>query len=285
MPASLDLGIALDNSRKDQTYNTPALATIFLAAAAGRLDQRQRRARVVGVALRPVGRDHLLVGRGQRATPRRSSTSPRSAATSWRTIDLDDSIDATVVSGVLRRNGIVDTESYRKLGRNQLRIALFPAIEPDDVAALTACIDHVVDALDLIASPIGTDSGLDSAPKRPRSVGRGSTIHRQGGTMPTTAEVRAQLTGPGGAFEVVTEVVDGIEMTVYKDRLPYLRSVAEIAACEATTSRSSSTATRRIGFTEFFDLANARRRRCATSSGSATATASPCSRPTTPSGA
>ena len=63
------------------------------------------------------------------------------------TIDLDDSVDATTVSEVLRANGIVDTESYRKLGRNQLRIALFPAIEPDDVAALTACIDHVVDAL------------------------------------------------------------------------------------------------------------------------------------------
>ena len=63
------------------------------------------------------------------------------------TIDLDESVDATVVSGVLRRNGIVDTDSYRKLGRNQLRIALFPAIEPDDVAALTACIDHVVGAL------------------------------------------------------------------------------------------------------------------------------------------
>jgi phosphoserine aminotransferase len=63
------------------------------------------------------------------------------------TIDLDDSVDATVVSGVLRANGIVDTDSYRKLGRNQLRMALFPAIEPDDVAQLTRCIDHVIAAL------------------------------------------------------------------------------------------------------------------------------------------
>ena len=63
------------------------------------------------------------------------------------TIDLDGAIDATTVSKVLRANGIVDTESYRKLGRNQLRIAMFPAIEPDDVAALTACIDHVASAL------------------------------------------------------------------------------------------------------------------------------------------
>ena len=64
------------------------------------------------------------------------------------TIDIDDAVaDALTISGVLRSNGIVDTESYRKLGRNQLRIALFPAIDPDDVAALTRCIDHVVEAM------------------------------------------------------------------------------------------------------------------------------------------
>jgi phosphoserine aminotransferase len=63
------------------------------------------------------------------------------------TIDLADGIDATVVSKVLRRNGIVDTDGYRKLGRNQLRIAMFPAIDPDDVAALTRCVDFVVERL------------------------------------------------------------------------------------------------------------------------------------------
>jgi phosphoserine aminotransferase len=63
------------------------------------------------------------------------------------TIDLEPPLDALTVSGVLRRNGIVDTEPYRKLGRNQLRIGMFPSIEPDDVAALTACVDHVVAAL------------------------------------------------------------------------------------------------------------------------------------------
>ncbi len=63
------------------------------------------------------------------------------------TIDLDDAIDAGQVSKILRTNGIVDTEAYRKLGRNQLRVAMFPAIEPDDIAALTGCIDHVVAAL------------------------------------------------------------------------------------------------------------------------------------------
>jgi phosphoserine aminotransferase len=146
MPASLDLGIALDNSRKDQTYNTPALATIFLAAeqvdwinsngglewAASRCD---RSARTI----------YDWAESSDAATPFVERADQRSHVVA--TIDLDEAIDATTVSGVLRRNGIVDTESYRKLGRNQLRIALFPAIEPDDVAALTACIDHVVAAL------------------------------------------------------------------------------------------------------------------------------------------
>ena len=63
------------------------------------------------------------------------------------TIDFDESVDAAVVAGVLRANGVVDTEPYRKLGRNQLRIAMFPAIEPSDVEALTACVDHVVEVL------------------------------------------------------------------------------------------------------------------------------------------
>ena len=63
------------------------------------------------------------------------------------TIDLDDSIDATAVAGVLRRHGVVDVDPYRKLGRNQLRVAMFPAVDPADVTALTACIEHVVDAL------------------------------------------------------------------------------------------------------------------------------------------
>jgi phosphoserine aminotransferase len=146
VPASLDLGIALDNSRKDQTYNTPALATIFLASqqvrwindngglewAASRCDRSaetiyswaEASAFATPYVLDPAERSHVVA-----------------------TIDLDDGVDANVVSSVLRRNGIVDTESYRKLGRNQLRIALFPAIEPDDVEALTHCIDHVVGAL------------------------------------------------------------------------------------------------------------------------------------------
>jgi phosphoserine aminotransferase len=146
VPAILDLGIALDNSRKDQTYNTPALATIFLAVqqvewvlnngglpfAAGRCD---RSAEILyGWA---ESRDY--------ATPFVADPAIRSHVVA--TIDLADEIPAATVSGVLRQNLVVDTESYRKLGRNQLRIAMFPAIEPDDVEALTRCIDYVVERL------------------------------------------------------------------------------------------------------------------------------------------
>ncbi len=146
VPASLDLGIALDNSRKDQTYNTPALATIFLAAhqiewilhngglpfAAGRCDRSAE----------------ILYGWAERsdyATPFVSDPAIRSHVVG--TVDLDDAVDAPTVSAVLRRNGILDTDSYRKLGRNQLRIALYPAIDPEDVEALTACIDFVAERL------------------------------------------------------------------------------------------------------------------------------------------
>lgn len=146
VPASLDLKIALDNSRKDQTYNTPALATIFLAVqqvkwmndngglefAAGRCD---RSADIV----------YSWAEASTFAQPFVKDPADRSRVVA--TIDLDDAITATTVSAVLRNNGIVDTESYRKLGRNQMRIALFPAIEPADVEALTACIDHVAAAL------------------------------------------------------------------------------------------------------------------------------------------
>ena len=145
-PAGLDLKIALDNSMKDQTYNTPALATIFLTLqytewvnqhgglefAAGRSD---RSAEIL----------YGWAGDREWASAFVQDGSIRSPVVA--TIDIDDRIDALTISGVLRKNGIVDTESYRKLGRNQLRIAMFPGIDPDDVEALTHCIDHVVDAL------------------------------------------------------------------------------------------------------------------------------------------
>jgi phosphoserine aminotransferase len=146
-PASLDLKIALDNSRKDQTYNTPALATVFLAVqqvewvnnngglewAASRCD-------------RSAATMYSWAEASTYATPFVADAADRSHVVA--TIDLDDRIDAITVSKVLRANGIVDTESYRKLGRNQLRMAMFPAIEPADIEALTRCIDHVVGELD-----------------------------------------------------------------------------------------------------------------------------------------
>ena len=146
IPESLSLSVALANSRKDQTYNTPALATVFLAThqaewinengglhfAASRCD-RSAQTIYDWAESRPW------------ATPFVKDPADRSHVVA--TIDLDDSIDATTVSKVLRANDIVDTEAYRKLGRNQIRVALFPAIDPEDVAALTACVDHVVDAL------------------------------------------------------------------------------------------------------------------------------------------
>lgn len=147
VPASLDLKIALDNSRKDQTYNTPALATIFLANQ--QVDWINQNGGLHWAAARCDRSAEVIYGWSEAssyATPFVKDPGQRSHVVA--TIDLDASVvDANVVSKVLRANGIVDTESYRKLGRNQLRIALFPAIEPDDVAALTRCIDHVVTEL------------------------------------------------------------------------------------------------------------------------------------------
>jgi phosphoserine aminotransferase len=146
VPASMDLTIALDNSKLDQTYNTPALATIFLfdhqvkwfngngglGFSSGRCD---RSAEIL----------YTWADGSDFATPFVLREQDRSHVVG--TIDLVDSIDAATVAAVLRANGVVDTEPYRKLGRNQLRIAMFPAIEPDDVASLCASINYVVGAL------------------------------------------------------------------------------------------------------------------------------------------
>jgi phosphoserine aminotransferase len=142
-PASLDLGIALENSRKDQTYNTPALATVFLAAQ--QVEWVNGHGGLSWAADRCARSAETIYGWAEASdhtTPFVTDPALRSQVVA--TIDLTDEVDATTVAGVLRANGIHDTESYRKLGRNQLRVALFPAIEPDDVAALTRCVDHVV---------------------------------------------------------------------------------------------------------------------------------------------
>ena len=143
-PASLDLGIALTNSRLDQTYNTPAVATLVLLESqlrwmldSGGLDWCVKR------SLASSGHLYDWAESRDWATPFVADPAQRSAVVG--TIDLDPSIEATRVSAALRANGIVDTDSYRKLGRNQLRIGMFPAIDPADVEALTACIDHLVE--------------------------------------------------------------------------------------------------------------------------------------------
>jgi phosphoserine aminotransferase len=143
IPSSLDLKIALDNSRLDQTYNTPALATIFLAAQ--QVEWINGNGGLEWAASRCDRSAETIYGWADAssfATPFVVAPADRSHVVA--TIDFADSIDANALSAVLRRNGVVDTDSYRKLGRNQLRVALFPAIEPDDVAALTHCIDFVV---------------------------------------------------------------------------------------------------------------------------------------------
>lgn len=146
IPASIDLGIALDNSRKDQTYNTPALATIHLAVS--QLEWFNHNGGLEFSAGRCDANAGALYGwasESEFAHPFVADPTMRSHVVA--TIDIDPEIDAGTVSKVLRANGIVDTEAYRKLGRNQLRIALFPAIDVADVDALTTCIDHVVDQM------------------------------------------------------------------------------------------------------------------------------------------
>jgi phosphoserine aminotransferase len=143
VPAFSDLQIAIDNSRLDQTYNTPALATLFLLAE--QVDWFNAQGGLSWTTERTADSSRRLytwADKSDFATPFVTDPSMRSAVVG--TIDFDDSVDASAVAKVLRANGIVDTEPYRKLGRNQLRIAMFPAVEPDDVEALTACIDHVV---------------------------------------------------------------------------------------------------------------------------------------------
>ncbi len=146
VPAFLDLKIALDNSRLEQTYNTPALATILMMAE--QVDWFNSQGGMQWTTTRTAKSAGNLYGWAEAsdyATP--YVTDPALRSNVVGTIDFDDSIDAAAVAKALRANGILDTEPYRKLGRNQLRVAMFPSVDPADVAALTRCIDHVVDAL------------------------------------------------------------------------------------------------------------------------------------------
>ncbi|MGB9378356.1 MAG: phosphoserine transaminase [Mycobacteriales bacterium] len=146
VPASLDLAIAVENSRLEQTYNTPALATLFLLAeqvdwinAQGGLAWASRR------TADSAARLYTWADKAPYAMPFVTDPSLRSPVVG--TVDFIDEVDASVVAKTLRSNGIVDTEPYRKLGRNQLRIAMYPAIPPADIDALIASIDYVVDRI------------------------------------------------------------------------------------------------------------------------------------------
>ena len=144
IPEFLSLQTALDNSLKDQTYNTPAVATLFLLAdqvgwmlEGGGLDWCVSRTR--------ASSEHLYTWAESTAYTTPFVADPAKRSLVVGTIDFDDAVDAAAVAATLRANGIVDVEPYRKLGRNQLRIGMFPAIDTADVQALTTCIDWVVE--------------------------------------------------------------------------------------------------------------------------------------------
>ncbi|MFB8140936.1 phosphoserine transaminase [Streptomyces parvus] len=146
IPEFFSLPTAIDNSLKNQTYNTPALSTLFL------LNEQLKWMNTQGGLDFTTGRTAASSGHlygwadeSKYATP--FVTDPAKRSQVIGTIDFADEIDAAAVAKVLRANGIVDTEPYRKLGRNQLRVAMFPAIDPADVQALTACIDYVIEKL------------------------------------------------------------------------------------------------------------------------------------------
>ena len=146
VPESLSFTTAVANSRLDQTLNTPAIATLVLLAE--QLDWILGNGGLAWAAQRTAtSAAHLYTWAESRdwATPFVADPDLRSSVVG--TIDLDAEIEAATVARVLRAHGVVDVEPYRKLGRNQLRVAMYPAVEPDDVLALTACIDAVVDQL------------------------------------------------------------------------------------------------------------------------------------------
>ncbi|CAN5852770.1 phosphoserine transaminase [soil metagenome] len=147
VPAFLDLPTAIDNSAKDQTYNTPSVATLFLMAE--QIDWLNGNGGLRWAVERTTeSSDRLYRWADKTPYTRPFVTDPDARSLVVGTIDFDDGVDAAAVAKVLRANAIVDVEPYRKLGRNQLRVAMFPAVEPVDVEALTGCIEYVVERLD-----------------------------------------------------------------------------------------------------------------------------------------
>ncbi|MCT2582729.1 phosphoserine transaminase [Actinophytocola gossypii] len=144
VPEFLSLTTALDNSRKDQTYNTPAVATLYLLAE--QIDWMLGNGGLAWTTARTedsATRLYEWAERSDYATPYVADPASRSNVVG--TVDFADDVDAATIAKVLRANGIVDVEPYRKLGRNQLRVAMFPAVDPDDVTALTRCVDWLVE--------------------------------------------------------------------------------------------------------------------------------------------
>jgi phosphoserine aminotransferase len=144
IPDFLSLSTALDNSRKDQTYNTPAIATLFLLG--DQLDWMLQQGGLDAMVARTTKSAQTLYGWADahdHAAPFVADPAKRSLVVG--TIDFSDEVDAAGLAATLRANGIVDVEPYRKLGRNQLRVAMFPATDPADVQALTACVDWVLE--------------------------------------------------------------------------------------------------------------------------------------------
>ena len=146
VPPFFDLPTAIDNSSKNQTYNTPSVATLFLMAE--QLDWMNAQGGLKGMVERTTASSDALYGWAERTaytTPYVAESADRSLVIG--TIDFDDSIDAAAIAATLRANGVVDTEPYRKLGRNQLRVAMFPATDASEVEALTACLDWIIERL------------------------------------------------------------------------------------------------------------------------------------------
>jgi phosphoserine aminotransferase len=146
VPAFFDLTIAIENSRLDQTYNTPAVATLMLLA--DQIEWMNTNGGMSFAAGRSAKSAEIMYSWAEKT----SYTTPFVADPAMRskvvaTINFDDAIDALEIAKVLRANGIVDTEPYRKLGKNQLRIGMFPSVDPDDISALTKCIEFVVENL------------------------------------------------------------------------------------------------------------------------------------------
>jgi phosphoserine aminotransferase len=176
IPEFLSLRIAAENSAKDQTYNTPAVSTLVLLA--GQVDWMLARGGLTWCREQTRRSAKILydwAGQSAFATPFVRDPAMRSPVVG--TIDFSDEVSADEVAAVLRDNGIVDTESYRKLGRNQLRIGMFPSVDPGDVEALTACIDYVAERLALVHE--GADGDHEhQQPQDGRQQPAGNSLHR-----------------------------------------------------------------------------------------------------------